>query len=103
MKIGDKTYKHITIKKDGETVCKMTDSNLELALGYQFITEVAPDMVSREELLNLALSGIDEKIRNERISASRFDVEIFIERVQPLISKRKLLKAELEELLNEKR
>ena len=56
--------------------------------------------ISREELLEWALKGIEDAIRILRTRASRWDVEEFIETVQPLIDKRKLLKAELEELQN---
>lgn len=97
MRIGKKCYKSIEIKNGGETVCRMTDNQLTLAQGYSFDVEYVEWSISREELLELALFAVEQKISDCRIATGRLKINDFIESVTPLIEKRDILRKALEE------
>lgn len=96
MQIGTKIYEDITISKDEELVCYMTDNRLTLAQGYQFSGNAVESSISREELLSLALYAVEEKIRDMCIKGTGHDVGKFIDGVKPLLEKRDILRKELQ-------
>jgi len=96
MRIGTKGYERITISKDGQTVCELTDDELTLAQGYTFFGNAIECSISREELLSLALYAVEEKIRAMCIKGTGHDVGKFIDGMKPLLEKRDILRKELQ-------